>query len=114
MKIESVYIGPLKITTSDFLEWISPRLEKLGLELEYKYAEKEARLLSKAGNIKYMKDGDPRIEKLGRKFLYTHAPTGSQAEAFKTFLSKNNILASFSPDVDSWIKSDKPESELGE
>lgn len=111
MKIESVFIGPLKISVNDFIQWASLRLEKLGLEITNNDGD-ETKVLSIEANIKYMKEGDARIEKLGRKFLYTHAPTHKQIVELTAFIKKNNLDIKFNPSVDSWIKADKTEAEM--
>lgn len=114
MKINQINIGPLVVDKNDFLDWSKPRLEKLGMFLEKNTEKRDWKFLSIDTNIKYMKEGDERIKKLGRPYLFTHAPTKQQVESLMAFLNKNNICLDCTPSINEWVLSDKTEKELGE
>lgn len=113
MKVNSIYVGPLKIDKNEFFDWANPRLEKLGMFIERNTEKKEWRILSLETNVKFMKEGDERITKLNRPYLFTHALTLKQRDELNLFLKRNNIAFDCSPPICDWTIADKTEKELG-
>lgn len=102
MKILSVKIGSVDIPVKRFTSFITTSKLSEVLDME-SVSDDDVKFLSKEQNIRTMEEGDTRIAKLGRSFLYTYALTRQQQGLLKDFLTRNHITVEFAEPIEQWL-----------
>ena len=102
MKIKSVKLGRFDVTITKFLDFIKDSNLKSIVNIEVDMDEDSAKFLSLVQNIRMLPEGDERITKLNRPFLYTWALTKEQQKKVRDWFEANHITVEFEQSMDQW------------
>jgi len=111
MKIISVKLGTITIPVHKFVDYIKSSTLSNELSMEV-ISDDDVKFLSKVQNIRMMEPDDPRIKKLNRNYLFTHAMTKEQQGIMLDFFKRNHLTVEFLEPVSNWLYATMPESNL--
>ena len=105
MEITSVKLGNIDIDLNKFIEFLGghKQLSKL-FNIEIVDSDTHnVKFLSTVQNIRLMNEGDERIQRLGRPYLFTWALTKEQQKTLVDWFKANHLTVEFSEPIDSWV-----------